>query len=87
MRIRLGQKVVDRVTGFEGTAVARVEYLNGCVQFCVRPAMGADGKMPSGEYIDVEQLDVTGAENIRRKSQDAKSGGSMADIPGAQYSG
>lgn len=58
MKITLGQKVKDKVTGYEGIATARVEYLNGCVQYCVKPKVGADGKMPDPEYIDVQQLEV-----------------------------
>ena len=54
--IRLGNKVKDKVTGYTGIAVTKVEYLNGCVQFCVKPEVGKDGKMPDGEYIDVHQL-------------------------------
>lgn len=53
--IELGQKVRDRVTGFEGITTARVQYLNGCVQFCVKPR-ALDGKMLEGEYIDDSNL-------------------------------
>ena len=30
MKIKLGIKVRDKVTGFEGIATARIKYLNGC---------------------------------------------------------
>ncbi len=56
--IVLGNKVKCLVTGFTGIASAKVEYLNGCIQFCVRQSVGKDGKMPEGEYIDVQQLKV-----------------------------
>ncbi len=55
--IKLGNKVRDIVTGFEGIATAKIEYLNGCIQYCVKPKT-TDGKMPEGEYIDHQQLDV-----------------------------
>ena len=55
--IELGQKVKDKVTGFTGIATARVEYLNGCVQFCVTPTMAKDGKFPEHQYIDRGQLE------------------------------
>lgn len=58
MKIKLGNKVVDKITGFEGIATARIEYINGCVQYCVVPKVGADGKMPTCEYIDHQQLEV-----------------------------
>jgi len=36
--IRLGDVAKDRVTGFEGVTVARIEYLNGCIQYQLQPA-------------------------------------------------
>lgn len=56
--IKLGSKVKCKITGFEGVATAKIEYINGCVQYCVKPRIGADGTMPEGSYIDVQQLDV-----------------------------
>lgn len=32
-KIELGKKVKDNITGFEGTTIARAEYLNGCIQY------------------------------------------------------
>ncbi|MDR1347825.1 MAG: hypothetical protein LBJ63_05255 [Prevotellaceae bacterium] len=57
--IKLGQKVRDMVTGFEGIAIARIEYLNGCIQYCVKP-QSQKGEMPESEYIDHQQLEVVG---------------------------
>lgn len=54
----LGKKMRDKVTGYEGIAVAKIQYLNGCVQYCVKPTVSEDGKMPEGEYIDIHQLDI-----------------------------
>lgn len=55
--IELGDKVEDRVTGLVGIAVARVEYLNGCVQFCVQPrSPTVDALSGDRYYIDEGQL-------------------------------
>ena len=64
--ILLGSKVMDKMTGFTGTAVSRVEYVSGCVQYGVKPRyIEADmkGTYPPTEYIDEGQLEVldTGA--------------------------
>jgi len=77
--IKLGQKVRCKVTGFTGIAVAKSEYLNGGVQFCVKPKMKAeDTKMPEEFYIDVEQLEViSDGLNVKKK----QTGGVMADTP------
>lgn len=54
--IRLGDKVRDRVSGWEGIAVARYQYLNGCVRYSVA---GADKESKPDEYVfDTQQLEV-----------------------------
>jgi len=78
MEIKLGNKVRDKVTGYEGVATARVEYLNGCVQYCVKPKVGSDGKMPEPEYIDVQQLEVVSDGTTVEPS---KTGGPQRDCP------
>ena len=58
--ILLGQKVKDKVTGFEGIAVSRVEYMNGCIQYGVRPRYieaEMKGIYPQAEYIDQDELE------------------------------
>ena len=78
MEIKLGNKVRDKVTGYEGIATARVEYLNGCVQYCVKPKVGSDGKMPDPEYIDIQQLEVLSEGAIIEPSE---TGGPQRDCP------
>ena len=76
--IKLGQKVQDKVTGFTGVATARIEYINGCVQYCVKPKVGADGKMVEGEYLDQQQLEVL-SDEVKIKS--SETGGLQLDCP------
>lgn len=76
--IELGSKVRCSITGFEGIATARVEYINGCFQYCVMPRIGTDGKMPEGIYLDVQQLEVIpGGIVIEQK----ETGGPQRDCP------
>lgn len=56
----LGKKVECLVTGFTGIATSEVKYINGCIQYCVKPKVGKDKVMPEGHYIDVQQLKVIG---------------------------
>jgi len=51
--IELGDRVKCRFTGFSGVVVARSEFINGCVQFSVLPAM--DKK--KNEYPDIVDID------------------------------
>lgn len=55
--IKLGNKVEDQVSGFTGIATARVEYLNGCIQYCVA-GRSFDGKPGENIYFDEHQLKV-----------------------------
>ncbi len=59
---KLGEKLRDRVTGFEGIAVSRTEYLNGCWQYCLVPKAKKDAKeYPVGADLDVENLELVSA--------------------------
>ena len=56
--IELGSKVKDNITGFEGIAIAKCVYLNGCVSIQVRPdKLKEDGAMCDTKWIDEQQLD------------------------------
>lgn len=78
--IELGQKVRDTVTGFEGIAVSRLEYLNGCVQYLVKPKVGDDGKLPEGEWIDAQQVEVVDG-GIFGRVKRAATGGPVPNAP------
>jgi hypothetical protein len=81
--IKLGQKVKDTVTGFTGIATSRIEYLNGCVQYCLKPKVDKDGKMQDGIWFDDAQLVVIGKGLCSKK--DFK-GGPIPDSPSGNYS-
>lgn len=57
MESLLGKTVRCRVTRFEGMAVGRFEYLNGCIRYSVL-APGKDGAAPVDAVFDEEQLDL-----------------------------
>ena len=83
--IQLGEYVQDIVTGFEGITTARVQYLNGCIQYCVK-SKATDNSISDGEYIDEGQLKVIKGKGMSVsiiKSRDP--GGFMSDTPPAEY--
>ena len=51
-RIALGDKVRDTLTGFEGIAVARANFLYGCERICIQPFGLHEGKIIEGQYVD-----------------------------------
>ena len=77
--MKIGQKMRCKITGFEGIATSKIEYLNGCIQYCIKPKMDKDGKMPEGEFIDVEQLEVI--YKLPVKTERTNTGGDKMDTP------
>jgi hypothetical protein len=60
--IRLGSKVKDVVSGFEGITTGRAEYLTGCAQYLVAPpGLDKDGKLKDAHWFDEGKLVVTAA--------------------------
>ncbi len=58
MKIKLGQKVRDKISGNEGTVVAITHWLNGCVRMCIQPEGTKDGAPFDNFVIDEPQLEV-----------------------------
>lgn len=57
-RIQLGDVAKDRFTGFEGTVVAKVEFLNGLIRCEIQPRLLVEGRMVASEYVDIYRLEV-----------------------------
>lgn len=75
--IKLGNKVKCIITNFQGIVTAKCEYINGCVQYLVKPKIEKDRKYPQGTWIDRAQLKVIpGGISIKKTM-----GGSMDDTP------
>ena len=84
MRIKLGQKVRDVVTGFTGIAEARTEWMNGCVRITVQPrAFKKDGALvvPDNKTFDEEQLAIVTAEPLALPRSRRTGGGGRAGPP------
>ena len=73
--IKLGDKVRCKITGFTGIAVAKTEFLNGCVQWNVLPKAGKDAKMPEDMGIDEQSLEIIPLKKKKIKRRDT--GGAM----------
>lgn len=58
--IELGSRVKDIVTGFEGIAIAKCIYMNGCIRYEVQPR-GLDKNKPIETlWVDESQLKAEG---------------------------
>ena len=57
---KLGDKVGDMVTGFEGIVTGHAEYITGCDTYLVQPRCkaGEAGERPEPQWFDEMRLSV-----------------------------
>lgn len=82
--IQLGKKGKDKITGFEGIIISRVQYLFGCDQYGVAPAATQDGKVGDTIYFDEGRIEITGPGVTAEEVKADKPGGITRDCPGKQ---
>lgn len=71
-KFKLGVRLRDKVTLFEGIATSRIEYLNGCIQYGIKPGLDKDGKTQEAHWFDEDQIEQVNegiTESIVRKKQ------------------
>lgn len=59
--IQLGEKYRDTVTGFEGTAIGRHQYLHGCERITLQSLEGGDIKEYSFDAPSLVEVGKDGA--------------------------
>ncbi len=57
-KIQLGDKVKCKHSGFTGIAVARSEFINGCIQIEVLPKVKKGNEIVEPQGIDEQSLEV-----------------------------
>ncbi len=76
-KIKLGDKIRDKITGFEGVAIAYAEWMNGCNRWASQPTELSDkGKPREAEWFDEQQVELAKAEAAPKRKP---SGGPMPD--------
>ena len=80
--VELGDEVKDKVSGFQGIAVARHSYLQGCNRITIQPPIGTDGKLPDSCTFDEPLLDVVTAGKVKREAGAEINGGPDKYMPG-----
>ena len=83
--IELGQEVRDTVSGFQGIAVCRHIYLNGCARLSIQAPIDKEGKLPEAVTFDEPQLEVIEKETGIEKSKDEGPGGPMPYTPTSRH--
>jgi len=56
--IKLGEVVIDKLTGFKGIAMGRTEYLYGCISIGVLPLKLKDNGSP-GDWVWLDEQRLT----------------------------
>ena len=72
MGIKLGSAYKDSITGFQGVAIGRFEYLSGCVRIEIQSMELKDGKPIDSMVFDEQRLTACPSE---------QPGGPMPDPP------
>jgi hypothetical protein len=87
--IQLGDRVRDRITGFEGIVIGITDWLYQCRRPIVQPStLTSDGKPTESMSFDEDQLDVleAGAFVIKRPDR-AVTAEATAEVPVAVKTG
>ena len=55
--VTLGKTYKDNITGFEGVAISRTTYLNGCVHVALQAPKCEEGKPVEPQWFDEQRVD------------------------------
>jgi hypothetical protein len=72
-KMELGAVVRDTISGFQGVAVCRAEWLNGCKRVTIQPQKLKEGSTIPCETFDEDQIEVI-KESDRSKYQNNTGG-------------
>jgi len=78
-KVKLGDEVKDRVTGFRGIALARVVYLYGCQRILIAPPAKKNQKVDP-EWFDEDGVEIVG-KGVNKEMEKKKTGGMRTDMP------
>ena len=76
----LGDRVRDKISGFEGIITSHAQHLTGCDRFWVAPKVGADNKPTDGIWVDVDMLEIVEPNVIDRVNYTRTAPGGI-DLP------
>ena len=75
--IELGDEVKDKITGFVGITVGKIEYINGCIQFGLKAKVKKNGELPKDNYwVDIKELAIIKKHAVKIESK--LTGGEMS---------
>ena len=82
MAIKLGSKVRDSITGFEGVAVSVVTFLYGCTRIGIEPEKLDDKGTPiEMQYFDEQRVEVVKEQKAPVSGESTSTTGGPHDAP------
>lgn len=79
--IKLGDKLRDTITGFQGIATSKHEYLTGCTQYGLQATIKKDGNLPQIEYFDENRLSVVKEKQVKLDLNNQEDGCDFRERP------
>ena len=77
-KFKLGSRVKDIITGFEGIVVARSQWLNNCSTYGVQPEELKNGIPQEKQWFDEPQLELVKTKVFKAN---ATTGGPQRSVP------
>jgi hypothetical protein len=82
MKVTLGKKYKDSISGYEGIAIARAIYLYGCVRVLISPTKLRDeGDFLPDTWFDEPQLQSVRSKKVLKKKPPKPTGGPPRSVP------
>lgn len=76
----LGKEARDKITGFEGIIIGKINYLFGCAQYGIAPK-STDGKVNDTNWFDEGRIEIIGNGVAPEEVKVEKNGGVNRDYP------
>lgn len=76
----LGKQARDKVTGFNGIIIGKINYLFGCAQYGIAPE-AREGKVCDTNWFDEGRIEITGEGVTVDEVKGPKPGGVNRDCP------
>jgi hypothetical protein len=64
MNLELGMTAIDRITGFEGVVVGSAQYISGCNQLLLSPAVDEKGAFRESHWFDEQRCERVGTDRV-----------------------
>jgi len=80
VKVKMGQKCRDKVTGFEGVVVAIHEYLYGCRRISLQPE-SKNGEWKGSVAFDEPGLEVLDSVKLKASKEERETGGPNKYMP------